>query len=1214
MRIDLLRLIRFGPFTELQLDLAAEGPTFHLLYGPNEAGKSTTLRAITGLLYGIPERSVDTHVHGGDLRLSAVLSDRAGRRLQVTRRKGRKNTLLDMAGEPLTEAALAPLLGGVDASSFANLYGLDHLRLRSGAEALLSDGGGVGESLFEAGIGGSGVHRVLAELRAEEEEIFVPRGRTRKLNEAVTRYRDATKRAHQLALRAEVYQAQIRTLENGQRRREQLRASRRALSEERARLQRLLTVAGPLARRRQWLERLEELADVVVLPEEATRARLDAERVLADCVPEIRQRTALLERLGERLKGLEVPESLADLGEETIEAIRDQLGSHRKAGQDLPRRRQQLRARQNEARAVLRRLGRSTSLSDVEGMRIPKAEVVRIRELSRNHGVLRQAAEQSLQERQRLAEELAALPAEPSPTVAIDTTLRAALAQVKQLGDFHVRWHRLGSVIRARQEELGVATALLHPPLPGDLIAAKVPLLPTVESLEAELRTHAERAEHLHDKLEQAEEASLRVETAIAGLKGEGEVPSETELSALRRERDRLIDELVDAVSAGAESPQSDGRAASTRQARQASRQACPAMVENLRTALAGADGMADRLRREAGRVTQLARLEAEREGFFRTREGLLAALDAERRAGADAEQRHRACWQPSGVEPGSPREMIAWLRALQDLRVQAKELAATRAERQELGEQLERIASALRELTPGFPRELAPAGERSPEAHAVVDDDAVDAGEGLAERVLQLAMQAESLLDERKRSRERAARVAGRREELGRQIIAAEQVVESRSQELLRWGAEWAQAMAHLSLSGSATVEQAQVVLDELDMLIVKMEDIEHLRGRIESMERDARDFEKAVRRLIDRHLFQLGDTTLEEAAEELITRYARARRDREERDRIVREEAEHEARLTELSLSRARASETLTALCQRAGAERVEDLQAAERASERRVAAEQALSEIEATLLRAGDGRALASLEAEAADFKPEGARARVEEIEREAEALDHELERVTHEVAAAQEALSSQSDRQAAASAQAEAATHAAAIGEHVQRLVRLRLSDIVLTREIQRYRKRNQAPILERAEQLFVRLTTGRYSGLQVDYDRADEPALCGVRQDGTVVTVAGLSDGTRDQLYLALRLATLERQASRGELLPLVLDDILIHFDDERARAALSVLGEFSAVTQVLFFTHHARLLELARESIPAAVLHECRLESEGERAGLVASPGQGVLL
>ena len=76
---------------------------------------------------------------------------------------------------------------------------------------------------------------------------------------------------------------------------------------------------------------------------------------------------------------------------------------------------------------------------------------------------------------------------------------------------------------------------------------------------------------------------------------------------------------------------------------------------------------------------------------------------------------------------------------------------------------------------------------------------------------------------------------------------------------------------------------------------------------------------------------------------------------------------------------------------------------------------------------------------------------------------------------------------------------------------------------------------------------------------------------------------GMSDGTCDQLYLALRLAALEQSARDSEPRPLIVDDLLIRFDDDRARATLEVLGEFSRQNQVIFFTHHRRLQQLAEE-------------------------------
>jgi len=87
----------------------------------------------------------------------------------------------------------------------------------------------------------------------------------------------------------------------------------------------------------------------------------------------------------------------------------------------------------------------------------------------------------------------------------------------------------------------------------------------------------------------------------------------------------------------------------------------------------------------------------------------------------------------------------------------------------------------------------------------------------------------------------------------------------------------------------------------------------------------------------------------------------------------------------------------------------------------------------------------------------------------------------------------------------------------------------------------------------------------------------------MRPTGEKIGVTGMSDGTRDQLYLALRIASLEKYLAANEPMPFIVDDILIRFDDDRATAALNILAELSKKTQVLFLTHHARLVELAQK-------------------------------
>jgi uncharacterized protein YhaN len=94
------------------------------------------------------------------------------------------------------------------------------------------------------------------------------------------------------------------------------------------------------------------------------------------------------------------------------------------------------------------------------------------------------------------------------------------------------------------------------------------------------------------------------------------------------------------------------------------------------------------------------------------------------------------------------------------------------------------------------------------------------------------------------------------------------------------------------------------------------------------------------------------------------------------------------------------------------------------------------------------------------------------------------------------------------------------------------------------------------------------------GVAADIDDKGQPVVVGVNRAGASVPVGLMSDGTRDQLYLAFRLAGLESYCTAAEPIPFVADDLLVHFDDARTAAALEVLADFGSVTQVLLFTHH----------------------------------------
>ena len=139
--------------------------------------------------------------------------------------------------------------------------------------------------------------------------------------------------------------------------------------------------------------------------------------------------------------------------------------------------------------------------------------------------------------------------------------------------------------------------------------------------------------------------------------------------------------------------------------------------------------------------------------------------------------------------------------------------------------------------------------------------------------------------------------------------------------------------------------------------------------------------------------------------------------------------------------------------------------------------------------------------------------------------------------------------------------------AALEQHYNALTR---AQEVLLQANQELQRRFAPRISQRAQALFARLTAGRYQRITLGQDMSLEAAT---QSETTMRNTLWRSDGTVDQLYLALRLAVAEELTPEA---PLVLDDALVRFDDVRLKAALDILEETAVSKQVILFTCQGR--------------------------------------
>jgi len=375
--------------------------------------------------------------------------------------------------------------------------------------------------------------------------------------------------------------------------------------------------------------------------------------------------------------------------------------------------------------------------------------------------------------------------------------------------------------------------------------------------------------------------------------------------------------------------------------------------------------------------------------------------------------------------------------------------------------------------------------------------------------------------------------------------------------------------------------------VIERLDALFSGLKEAQRKRAEVEEIDRDLARHEQDVTRLAR----QVGFDTVEPTTEALVTALAEAERSRDRRNSALSRLSTEQKRIKAAESTIRSQDALLTVLCQEAGCDSPDDLPAIERRAAEARAWHDRVVEDDRQILALGAGATLSEIAREVDGLDPDTIPTRLRDFAERIETLQTRGGELHEEVGELRARLAAMNGGAAASDANELARQWLAGIEADVEQYARLKLASAVLRKAIERYRDRHQGPILARLGRLFAHLTAGSFAGVILEEDETNpsgQGVLKGLRPgpNGEQVPVEGMSEGTADALYLAVRLATLETYLDTNEPMPFIVDDILVHFDDARASAALQVMRELSKKTQVLFFTHHRHLIDLAEKGLP----------------------------
>ncbi len=1057
MRLKRLDLKAFGPFTDQTLEFNSEEPGLYIIFGPNEAGKSSALRALKALLYGFLQQTPDNFVHNYDqLLVGGCLENSAGEEISFQRRKKRIGDVIDEAGNPLDSGVLAPFIDGLEPEIFESLYGIDHDTLVRGGKDILAQKGEVGQALFAAGAGISSLREVIDQLEKEAADLFKSAGQLPEINKAVKRFKGLQKEVKALSLSSKDWKNHQKALENAVAERAGLEKERDHKNKELHRLDRLEQAVPELASLKSWQDQLRALEKVIPLPHDFAERHRQVSQDMREGGQQLQRDTDRQVKLEAKRNVISFDKDLLNQAER-VDDFYQRLGEYRKGQKDRPERNGMRISLRREAARLLQQVRPDLTLEEVETLRSVLAKKRTVQTLSTQNEAINQnltlaqkqikIAEQALKE---VAEGLAAM------SEAKDSQkLLQAVKLAQKAGDVDAQLENSRSDVELNKKECLVELTRIGL-WPGDLAALmelSLPLSETVQQFENRYSGFADERREIEKDRKKDEKDLKSAQAEIKKVEYAGEVPSEEELAQTREKREQgwylLRRQWLDQEDVTAESQFYD------------SEQPLPEAYEGY---VGRADIVADRLRREADRVANAAAFRAQEE----TLQDALAENDRDKEAfdkrARELEEAWTRMWQPVGITPLSPKEMSGWLAEMDKLRFKVGDIFK---KEQDIGRDVKR----RKDLKQAVQQELD-----------TMEEEGTVAGEELGP-VLILA---ETVLERIAGQKTDLEKLKERQEKAEKAFHQAEEDLKTAQEALAKWQEQWQKALLGLGLKDEVSTLEAIDLIEILQNCFEKLKEADDLKSRIDGIDRDAAELEKEIKTLIEKVAPNMSSLPLDQAILQLRTMLSQAQKDGTLYDKLSEELELLQEDVSAAKKTLQSANEQMDELLRIAKCEKPEELAAVIGKFTESQRLQEKISDTEAILAKIGAGVQLEELARQAAEVNADELPGLIESQRRDIEEkINPEINRISQVIGEESTKLAAMDGSAKAAETAEEMEQELARIRRLAERYALLKLASRILQQEIERYREEHQDPVLKIASGYFNDLTMGSFASLRTD---------------------------------------------------------------------------------------------------------------------------------